>query len=75
LWWLYKRYWCRYWCLETESSSFYWAHLSRFRLKTEAESGSEMSLFQMKDRKMDTDKNNDSYNNTITHDPSAWIVH
>jgi hypothetical protein len=32
--WLYKYYWC----LETETSSIYWAQLSRFHLKMEKES-------------------------------------
>jgi hypothetical protein len=38
LFWLYKHYWCCCWCPETETSSFYWALLSRFHLKTEIES-------------------------------------
>jgi hypothetical protein len=36
--WFKKPYWWCCWCLETETSSLYWANQSRFHLKTETES-------------------------------------
>jgi hypothetical protein len=39
--WLHKPYWYCCWCPETETSSLYWAHVSRFHLKMETESSSE----------------------------------
>jgi conjugal transfer/entry exclusion protein len=40
-------------CLRRQTSSTYWAQLSMFHLKTEAESSLRNILFQMKDRTMD----------------------
>jgi hypothetical protein len=45
LWWPYKLYWSCCWCPETETSSFYLAHLSRLHLKTEIESSLQNVLF------------------------------
>jgi hypothetical protein len=48
---------------ETDISSFYWAHLSRFHLKTETESSLQNFVYSNKDRAMDNVQNCDSYIN------------
>jgi hypothetical protein len=40
-------------CPETETNSVYWAHLSRFHLKTEIDSSLGGIVFYIKDRTMD----------------------
>jgi hypothetical protein len=48
---------------ESEIISIYWAQLSKFKLKAEAESNLRNVVFQIKDRTMDNIQNCDSYIN------------
>jgi hypothetical protein len=61
-------------CPETETSSFYLAHLNRFHLKTEKESGPETSCFQIKDCTTENVQNCDSYTNVCARIVGEYLV-
>jgi hypothetical protein len=57
-----KPYWCCCWCPETETSSIYWAQLSRFHLKTDRIQSPKHCVLN-RNRAMDNVQNWDSYIN------------
>jgi hypothetical protein len=50
-------------CPETETSSFFWAHLNTFHLKAETECSLQKVVFLIKDKTTDNVQNCDSYIN------------